>query len=78
MKFLLYALDIELFTDPDLASIIFIREKLNTEKTNHHKPAKDIAILDASSVSIPSKSGPNRIMTKDIISCVPPPKYPSA
>ena len=72
MKFLLYAFAIE--TLPDFVSTIFIFEKLYTENINHHNPDFEIAILDARAVSIPNISGPKRIITKDSIKSVPPPK----
>ena len=46
-------------------SSIFILEKLKIENINHHKPAKAIAIREASSVSIPSIPGPSCIITND-------------
>ena len=57
---------------------MFILEKLNIENSNHHIPAKAIAILDAREVSIPNNEGPSWITTRDNKSCNPPPKYPSA
>ena len=58
----------ELFSVFDFVSTIFILEKLNTENISHHNPAREIAILDANAVSIPRRSGPRRIITKDSIS----------
>ena len=43
----------------DFVSSIFILEKLNIENSNHHIPAKAIAILDAKEVSIPNNEGPS-------------------
>jgi hypothetical protein len=51
-----------------LVSTIFILEKLNIENISHHRPANEIAILDANAVSIPRRSGPRRIITNDNIS----------
>ena len=55
----------EVFSVFDFVSTIFILEKLNTENMSHQIPARVIAILDANAVSIPRRSGPRRIITKD-------------
>ena len=74
-KFFAYALEKTLPSITiGLLSVIFIREKLIIENINHHKPAEEIAILDAIAASIPSISGPNWMRAKDRTSCNPPPR----